>query len=408
MVMSTQNPLLTADNPESAWATPGDATRNSDATAMSRRRTSLVTRALLWSTMQEHQHPGTRRQARVITQIHQSPHLADVWPEVARRLAALLRRRGVDPATSEDIVQEVAARVLAHRVPFDGADDLSRWAATVAVNLAVDHFRAQRHFIEEPPEDRPAAVELASIVEQRMTLAAVREELGRLAASQRAAVLSHLTSPANGNRREDVRLAVQRHRARAHLKRLLKGLVGVLGGLWGGRRLARGGANGAGLPVAALPVAAMFTVLGALFLTRPDALPSQSGPLVPVVQSPPRELHRDASQPPGAPAVTDAGQELARPPLSPPALPAVPSNVGSDDPYAPLYREVGADAPAVRSVTVRVEPKKEEERLACAHGALAPEKTCVHKDTAPSRVSVPGQPQLEAVRGQGVAPHNKR
>ncbi|HSH59407.1 MAG TPA: sigma-70 family RNA polymerase sigma factor [Acidimicrobiales bacterium] len=324
-----------------------------------------------------------------------------MWPEVARRLAALLRRRGVDPATSEDIVQEVATRVLLHRVPFDGADDLSRWAATVARNLAVDHFRAQRHFIEEPPEDRPAAVELASIVEQRMTLDAVREELGRLAAPQRAAVLSHLTSPAIGNRREDVRLAVQRHRARAHLKRLLKGLVGVLGGLWGGRRLARGGSNGAGLPVAALPVAAMFTVLGALLLTRPDALPSQSGPLVPVVQSPPPERHRDASQPPGAPAVTDAGHEVARPPLSPPALPALPSNVGSDDPYAPLYREVRADAPAVRSVTARVEPKKEDDRIACVDGTLKPEGACVHKGGPSARPSGPVEPPVEALVGQG-------
>ncbi len=354
--------------------------------------------------MQEHQHPGTRRQARVITQIHQSSHLADVWPEVARRLAALLRRRGVDPATSEDIVQEVATRVLVHRVPFDGADDLSRWAAKVARNLAVDHFRAQRHFIEEPPEDRPAAVELASMVEQRMTLAAVREELGRLAAPQRAAVLSHLTSPAIGNRREDVRLAVQRHRARAHLKRLLKGLVGVLGGLWGGRRLARGGSNGAGLPVAALPVAAMFTVLGALFLTRPDALPSQSGPLVSVVQSPSEEIDPDASLAPAAPAAPNAGHEVARPalPSSPPsALPAASRSVGPSDLYAPLYREVGADAPAVRSVTVRVEPKKEDDRIACVDGTLKPEAACVHKGGPSARLSGPGEPPVEALVGQG-------
>ncbi len=361
--------------------------------------------------MREHQHLGTRRQAGVITEIPRSPALAEVWPEVAGRLVALLRRRGVDRETSEDIVQEVATRALVHGVRFDDAADLSRWAATVARNLAVDHARAQRRFIEEPPEERPATVELASLVEHRIALAAVREELGRFAAHERAAVLSQLSGPSAGNRRDDVRLAVQRHRARARLKQLLKGLVGVLGGLWGGRRLARGGSNGAGLSAAALPVAAVLTVLGVVLLPRPDAPPSPPGTLVPAAQSPSGKSDPDTSLAPRAPAAGGAGHDMAHPALPsslPPALPAAPRRVGSGDPYAPLYREVRADAPAVQFMALRVEPKKEDDPIACVDGTLKPEGTCLHKDEPSARLSGPGKPPAEALGGLGNTSGNQR
>lgn len=178
----------------------------------------------------ENRPTDTRRSDRLITQ---DPDIAQVWPEVAERLASMLRRRGVDPWAIEDVVQEVGLRVLTHRVRFESASDLCRWAMPVARNLMVDHWRSQRREGGVPPADRPAAVDVPAEVENRMALGAVSQCLAQLHESDRQAIFWDLEADAPATRTEGVRLAVRRHRARARLLRLVEGVISVLGGLWG-------------------------------------------------------------------------------------------------------------------------------------------------------------------------------
>src|SRR5687768_14256723 len=59
--------------------------------------------------------------------------LASTWPAVSERLRAALRMRGVPRADRDDIVQEVAARVLSARPVFTSPDELYGWARTVGL-----------------------------------------------------------------------------------------------------------------------------------------------------------------------------------------------------------------------------------------------------------------------------------
>ena len=144
-----------------------------------------------------------------------------VWPDLRRRLMRQLTRRGMDPATAEDIVQEVAARILARHMVFSSVDGLMRWAATVARHLAVDNWRAQVRRPTVPLEDAPCLVGLDEVLEHRQRLAAVMRSWPHLSDFDRHA----LTGPARGaeaaTRKEAVRWAVRRHAARARLTALV-------------------------------------------------------------------------------------------------------------------------------------------------------------------------------------------
>lgn len=180
----------------------------------------------------------------------------------------------------------MAARALANDVPFDSADDLARWAFTVARNLARDDVRSQRRLVGSSVEDRPAPDEVSALVEKRMVLEAVTQAFDQLTDSERRAILSGITPVTAGSRKEDVRLAVRRYRARTHLTRLLKGLVGILGGAWAGRRLVSGGSTAGRLVGAAYPAALVVTMSVSILALRSDPpVPPERGP-----DAPPEEL----------------------------------------------------------------------------------------------------------------------
>src|SRR5689334_1726402 len=97
------------------------------------------------------------------------------WADVGDRVFGLLRSRGIDRATSEDIVQETAARVLERVVPYESNDDLFRWAAVVAWRLAIDDARRRRRLPVEVVPDRQSPIDVEREVEGRAHLS----ELGR-------------------------------------------------------------------------------------------------------------------------------------------------------------------------------------------------------------------------------------
>lgn len=319
---------------------------------------------------------GTRLATSVITE--KCP-LEEVWPEVASRLAAMLRRRGLQPHTIEDIIQEVAARVLANHVLFGSADDLARWAFTVARNLACDDMRSRRHLAEFPIEDRPAPDEVSTLVEKRVVLEETARAFSQLTDSERGAILSGLTPASTGGRKEDIRLAVRRHRARAHLARLLKGLVGILGGVWAGRRLVNGGSTAGRLVVAASPVVLVVATSVSILALRSDPAPRPEPQGVPPLE----ELTR-RGQPTttSSPSLAVASPSEPKPPRAQAESTAqgeqqhVPEGTEQRDPD-PLSRRVDAETPDGRRVSTGLEPRKEDDQTACVEWQGVLEKTCV-------------------------------
>lgn len=182
--------------------------------------------------------------------------LSAVWPEVSLRLAKLLASRGAAPDVVDDVVQEVAARVLAKRIAFTDAMDLMRWAVPVALNLLVDNARAgQRLTPVTDDHDQPMA-DVADLVAHRDRLNRVLRALPLLSDSDRAVLTGPEVVPSD--RKEAVRLAVRRHRARRRLLALVDGVaafVALAAGLL--RRTGRSAAT-AGVAIAATPVALML------------------------------------------------------------------------------------------------------------------------------------------------------
>jgi DNA-directed RNA polymerase specialized sigma24 family protein len=189
---------------------------------------------------------GTRVPDGVIT----ADALAAVWPEVSLRLTRLLGSRGAARDVTDDIVQEVAARVLSRGIVFDDAADLMRWTVPVALNLLVDHARATKRVSVGQAVDSTVP-DIADVVVDRDRLGRVLGAVAQLSDGDRAALVASGLPAAD--RRESVRHAVRRHRARRRLLAIVDGAAGIAA--WLGLRLrrTRGGALTASVALA-LPV----------------------------------------------------------------------------------------------------------------------------------------------------------
>jgi hypothetical protein len=134
----------------------------------------------------------------------------------------------VNAATAEDISQEVVARALASGVAYQSADDLMRWAGTVAVRLSVDEWRKTRRYVldgERP--DRASRTDVGTQAVHRAQLDEVAAGLSRLSAEQRAAVVSGVAGRDAMTPAESSRAALIRHRARLKLLAWTDGIAAV-------------------------------------------------------------------------------------------------------------------------------------------------------------------------------------
>ena len=131
--------------------------------------------------------------------------MADAWPAVARRLAGLLRRRGVGPDQIDDLIQEVATRALERAVTSTSVDDLYRWCSVVCRNLSIDAHRTHRPSEVLDPE-QPDQEDVAETASRRSMLRAAADEIEALDANDRAVLFS-----GSGD-------AVRRHRLRARIR----------------------------------------------------------------------------------------------------------------------------------------------------------------------------------------------
>jgi membrane-associated protease RseP (regulator of RpoE activity) len=155
------------------------------------------------------------------------------------------------------------------------------------------------------------APDTAVVVEHRLRLERALAVLATFSDADRAAVMD---DDAPAVRREAVRLAVRRHRARARLRAAIAGIAAILGRAVRPRRVA----------VAATPVA----LVGALVLTlaphvtpaAPDAAPDRSVPVVrmPVTTAATVVAVRPVPRPAATPAAVSAGR-VARDAVTRPA-----------------------------------------------------------------------------------------
>jgi RNA polymerase sigma-70 factor (ECF subfamily) len=79
-----------------------------------------------------------------------TPTLETIWNEFAERLGAFIRARVNDPATADDIRQDVFVKIQKRLGDVRNLGKLESWIYHIARNAIIDHFRARRETIEVP------------------------------------------------------------------------------------------------------------------------------------------------------------------------------------------------------------------------------------------------------------------
>ena len=194
--------------------------------------------------------PGTRTTSTGVT-----PELTEIWPQVRPRLLAYLVARGISPANADDVVQDVAERVIRHRIDFVDADDLLRWCVPVARHASIDqHRRTTRLVSIHSVADCAEADDLTETVGARLRLRRVMDGWGKLSSTDRETLVDAALDDAG--LALDSATRVRRHRAR---KRLLELVGPAAAAAWAIRVARRIGRTGVAV-VTPAAVAASFVI----------------------------------------------------------------------------------------------------------------------------------------------------
>jgi RNA polymerase sigma-70 factor (ECF subfamily) len=122
-----------------------------------------------------------------------------------RPMVGFMYRMCHNPATAEELAQEVFLRVYRSRTSYEPSAKFTTWLYRIATNLAVNHARDTRHErpentvrLDEPDQETGTTPDLAdeslSAEEQilkRERLAAIRSKVNALPERQRVAVIMH-------------------------------------------------------------------------------------------------------------------------------------------------------------------------------------------------------------------------
>jgi len=84
-----------------------------------------------------------------------TPTLESIWHEFAVKLGQFIRSRVADPATAEDILQDVFVKIQARLDTVEDPAKLQGWLYLIARNAIIDHYRTRKATIEVP-ETLPA------------------------------------------------------------------------------------------------------------------------------------------------------------------------------------------------------------------------------------------------------------
>ena len=102
-----------------------------------------------------------------------TPPLETIWAEFAAKLGRFIRARVADPATAEDILQDVFVKIQSRLDHLRAPAKLQSWLYLIARNAIIDHYRRTRETSELPesllaesPEDSSEVCELRSALRQ--------------------------------------------------------------------------------------------------------------------------------------------------------------------------------------------------------------------------------------------------
>jgi RNA polymerase sigma-70 factor, ECF subfamily len=84
-----------------------------------------------------------------------TPTVEDIWNEFAAKLGQFIAARVVDPATAEDILQDVFLKIQSRLDQLQDPAKLQGWLYLVARHAIIDHYRSHKE-TTEVPESLPA------------------------------------------------------------------------------------------------------------------------------------------------------------------------------------------------------------------------------------------------------------
>ncbi len=73
-----------------------------------------------------------------------------IWHEFAAKLGRFIRARVADPATAEDLLQDVFVKIQKRLGQLDDPAKLEGWIYLIARNAIIDHYRTRRETVEVP------------------------------------------------------------------------------------------------------------------------------------------------------------------------------------------------------------------------------------------------------------------
>src|SRR6185369_17782080 len=78
------------------------------------------------------------------------PTLERIWNEFGAKLRQFVRARVADPATADDLVQDVFGKLQTHLDEFQDPAKLQGWLFLVARNAIIDYYRTRKQTLEVP------------------------------------------------------------------------------------------------------------------------------------------------------------------------------------------------------------------------------------------------------------------
>lgn len=293
---------------------------------------------------------------------------ASAWPAIERPLRRYVASRGVTSHDIDDVVQEVATRVLRRSLFYSGAEDLQKYCFVVARNLVTDEARGRRRVTSGVHElsalADPCGSDALDQVEDRLLLESVSVQLSHLSEREQAA-LTPTRREASATERN--RAAVARHRARNRLRALVGPLAGVISVAGAGfRKLLEESRRVATLAPAA---AILLLVIGGGALRAP-AGPSQATGTRPTLDS--------AMQGPGTQPSRQAAVRRRQIGQSP----RVTAPTNASHPTAATHEVVGITGPASAHLGVGLRPQEADDPFLCVGDSGDPKALCVDTPTA--------------------------
>jgi len=76
--------------------------------------------------------------------------LEHIWHEFAAKLGQFIRSRVSDPATAEDILQDVFVKIQKRLGQLQDPAKLEGWIYLIARNAIIDHYRTRKETVEVP------------------------------------------------------------------------------------------------------------------------------------------------------------------------------------------------------------------------------------------------------------------